>query len=114
MLTVNGWTAPAPSGMHAALFDVSQNISRSASGCAVIDRTAAKRRLELTWAHMTGTDLAALLEQLSGFFEVVYPDPQTGTARSMTCYCSEKTTGIMRMQDGNPVWTDVKMTWTER
>ena len=93
---------------------MSQNISRSASGRAVLDRTAVKRRLELTWAYLSGEDLAALLDAAGGFFEVCYPDPQTGQARTMQCCCSEKATGILRMRDGAPVWTDVKMTWMER
>lgn len=114
MMTINKWIPPTPSSMNVALFDVSQGVSRSASGCAVMDRTGVKRRLELSWAYMSGWNLQLLLERVVGFFDVVYPDPQTGTDRSMTCYCSEKTTGILRMQDGNPVWTDVKMTWTER
>ena len=114
MLIVNGWEAPAPSAMNVALANVSQNISRSASGNAVMDRSAVKRRLELNWAHISGENLAALLGHTGGFFDAVYPDPLTGQMRSMRCCCSEKTTGILRMQDGSPVWTDVKMTWTER
>lgn len=114
MLTVNGSAIPAPSRMSVAVFDVSSGVSRTASGGAVIDRTAVKRRLELSWAHIDGNALSVLLGQLGGFFDVAYPDPQSGNMRSMQCYCSEKIAGILRMSDAGPVWTDVKMIWTER
>lgn len=114
MLTVNGSAIPAPSKLSVAVFDVSGGVSRSASGGAVIDRTAVKRRLEISWAHMAGDALSMLLGQMGGFFDVAYPDPQSGNMRTMQCYCSERIAGILRMGDAGPVWTDVKMTWTER
>ena len=114
MLTVNGQAVPPPSRLTAAVFDAAGGVSRHAAGNAGRDVSALKRRLELSWAYMAGGDLAALLAAMNGFFEVVYPEPQTGDARSMTCYCGERTSGVLRMQNGVPLWTDVKMTWTER
>lgn len=114
MLSVNGRAIDAPSALSVAVFDVSAGVSRNAAGNAVMDRTAVKRRLEISWAHLRGEALAALLDQIGGFFDVVYPDPLSGEARSMQCYCGEKIAGILRMDAGEPLWTDVKMTWTER
>lgn len=114
MLTVNGQAVPSPSQMKVAVFEALGGVNRNAAGNAVMDLSAVKRRLELGWAHMSGEALAALLTAMNGFFEAVYPDPQTGEMRSMTCYCGERTSGVLRMQDGVPLWTDVKMTWTER
>lgn len=114
ILNINGWDVPAPTVMNVSLFHAHENTGRSASGSAVIDRSALKRRLELRWAHLSGENLAALLGKISGFFDVVYPDPLDGQQRSMQCCCSESAGGILRIQDGKPVWTDVKMTWTER
>ena len=64
--------------------------------------------------HISGADLAALLGEIGGLFEAAYPDPVSGQERSMQCYCSERIAGILRMAQGVPVWTDVKMSWTER
>ena len=114
MLLVNGRAVPAPSGLQVAVFDVSSGEKRNAAGNAVLDRSAVKRRLELTWAHISGADLAALLGEIGGLFEAAYPDPVSGQERSMQCYCSERIAGILRMAQGVPVWTDVKMIWTER
>lgn len=114
MLTVNGAAAPAPSAMKVTVFDVSSGASRNAAGNAVMDRSAVKRRLELAWPHLGSDELAALLQATDGFFEVAYPDPESGGVRSMQCYCSDRSAEIMRMSGGTPVWTGVKMIWTER
>jgi len=114
MLKLNGADFPAPSAMKVAVFDVSSGVNRNAAGGAVMDCIAVKRRLELKWAYLPGADMAKLLDGVNGFFRAEYPDPATGTMRAMDCYCSERVTGVLRMDGGTPVWTDVEMTWTER
>lgn len=114
MLMVNKMAISAPTGLKVTVFDVGAEVSRNAAGNAVMDICAEKRKLDLQWAHMDGAALSALLEAMNGFFEVDYPDPLSGGQRTMFCYCSERTVGILRMVDGEPVWTDVKMVWTER
>jgi len=114
MLKVNGAAVPAPAALKVTVFDAGAEVSRNAAGNAVMDVRAEKRRLELSWAYMDGEALAGLLNAMHGFFEAEYPDPQTGAQRRMQCYCSDRAMGILRMADGKPVWTDLKMSWTER
>lgn len=114
MLTVNGAAVSAPSAMQVAVFDVASDPRRNAAGGAVLDRIAVKRRLEISWAQMDEHEFSALLQAVNGFFEAAYPDPESGQMRSISCYCSEKSAQILRMQDGRPLWTRIKMTWTER
>ena len=116
VLRVNGVDMPAPSTMKINIFDVSASADRSASGIAVIDRVGTKRKLEMTWAHLTPAQLSALLTAVGEklFFTAEYPDPQTGGMRSMNCYCGDRATGILRMDGNSPVWTDVEMNWIER
>ena len=115
MLTVNGAAIPAPSEMQVTVFDVNPAQERSAAGELVMDRVAVKRRIDLRWAYLAGSDLAALLSAVGGgFFEAGYPDPVTGEARSMRCCCGDRASGVLRMEDGAPVWTNVEMSWTEK
>lgn len=116
ILSVNGVNMPSPSAMKVNIFDVSSSADRNASGYAVIDRVGVKRKLEMTWAHLTAQQLSSLLTAVgtNTFFTAQYPDPQTGTSRSMTCYCGDRAMGVLRMQNGVPVWTDVQMNWIER
>ena len=116
MLKIGGADMPAPSSMKIALFDVSSGQERSASGEIIMDRVAVKRKLDLSWAFLSGAELARLLNAVtdSAFFEAAYPDPATGEMRSMICCCGEKTTGVLRMEGGEALWTNVEMTWTEK
>ena len=116
VLRVNGVDIPAPSAMKINIFDVSASADRSASGTAVIDRVGTKRKLEMSWNHLTPGQLSKLLTAVgeNTFFEAEYPDPQTGGMRVMNCYCGDRATGVLRMDAGAPVWTDVEMNWIER
>ena len=116
VLQVNHMTVPAPSALAVTIADVAQTAERSASGAAVIDRVAVKRSLELSWAHLAPAELASLLAAVGehAFFEATYPDPQTGQARTMTCYAEERSAAVLRVEDGAPVWRDLKMRWIER
>lgn len=116
MLSVNGAAIDAPSEMKLTVMDVSSGVTRSASGHAVLDKRGVKRVLALRWARMSAEALSALLAQAGngGFFEVSYPDPESGRMRTMTCYAGDRAMGVLRMMDGAPVWTDIEMTWTER
>ena len=115
MLTVNGVEMPAPGAMKVSIFDVSSVANRNAQGEAVIDHVAAKRRLELRWPCLAPDQLQILLNATCGaFFEAGYPDPIAGGMRTMTCYCGERAMGVLRMDGGRPLWTDIEMNWIER
>lgn len=115
VLTIDGAAAPSPSTLKVSVFEVGSSQARSASGRLVVDCVAVKRRLTLGWAHLTPTELGGLLGAVSGaFFTATYPDPQTMAPRTMICLCSESSMGVLRVQDGAPVWTDVQMEWIEQ
>ena len=116
ILAVDGTNLPAPSAMKISILEVSAKAERTASGRAVIDRIAEKRRIELKWAYLTGSNLSALLSAVGtdAFFSLTYPDPVTAAARTMVCACTDRQMGVLRMIDGAPVWTDVEMTLEER
>ena len=116
MLTVNGASLPAPSAMKISIFNVGAQSARTASGLAVVDRIGVKRKIEMKWAHLSATDMQTLLTAVGAgaFMSATYPDPATGAARTMQCYCEERKTGMLRMKDGVPVWTDAELTLIER
>lgn len=115
MLSINGRAVLPPSEMKTAIFEPGNGAVRNAAGNMVLDKTGAKRRLRLKWAYMDGAQLAALLDAVgTGFFEASYPDPEDGGVRTITCLCSERTAGVLRMESGMPVWMNIEMTWTER
>lgn len=115
VLTVGGAAIPTPSELKVSIFEVGSGGTRSASGKLVSDVVAVKRRLNLRWAHMTPVELGDLLGAVSGaFFEATYPDPVAAQARAAVFRAGESTVGVLRIQGGEPVWTDVSMEWIER
>ena len=99
VLKINGVDAPSPSELKVRIFDVGSSGERSASGGLVVDRVAVKRELTLRWAHLTPAQLSALMEDTGGevFFSATY-----------------RSSGVLLVRGGEPVWTDVEMTWTEK
>ena len=115
VLYVNDRPVPTPSSLTVTLFDVAGAGERNALGETVIDRVATKRRLELAWSHLSPEALAGLLAATGEtFFTAAYPDPLTGAAREMTCFVEDRSAAVLRVEDGAPVWHDLKMCWTER
>ena len=113
-MKIDGRAAPSPSEIQVTLTDGS-TVERSASGSAVADFMASRRRIRIRWAHLTGAQLKNLLAAVEArFFMVAWPDPVTGEETGIECYCTGRSMGLRQMRDGLPVWTDIEMEWTER
>lgn len=83
---------------------------RVARGTMVIERITTKRKLEMSWNYLSQANLTSLIAALSTdiFFTVTYPDPLLGTNNTITCYVGDRTVGMMKYQDGVPIWKDFK------
>ena len=115
MLKVNGVKVASPSELRVRIFDVGAEPERTANGGLTADRVAVKRALSLRWAALSTTQMGALLGAVGEpFFSVTYFDPTTGADRTMDCRSGEKSAGVLIMRDGEPVWSDVEMEWTEK
>ena len=115
MIWINDNLIPTPSSLRVTLEEIGPAAERSASGAAVMDFVGARRTLKLGWAHLGGAALQALLAAVDGqFFEVRYPDPADGAVREMECWCAARSMGVLRMENGAPVWTNIEMEWKER
>lgn len=113
MITVNGSAISTPSSFQVGIMDLSK-AERNANGTMIIERITTKRKLELGWAYLSQSDLAALFVAVSPVtFTVVYPDPQTGAARSGTFYAGDRSAGMIDYQNGVPRYKDTKFNIVE-
>jgi len=113
MITVDGAAIPTPSSFQVGVMDLSK-AERNANGTLIIERIATKRKLELGWSYLSQVDLAALFTAVSPVtFTVVYPDAQTGAARSCTCYAGDRSAGMIDYQGGEARYKDVKFSVIE-
>lgn len=115
ILTVNNQSLPAPTSLHIALEDARLAVHTTLSGTAQVSRAAIKRRISVFWAHMLPADLQSLLTLVtqSPLFPLSFPDPLTGETCSISAYCTQRSVGLQRMQNGTPVWTNVEITFLE-
>ena len=93
--------------------EISTEEMSSAAGGAVRDYAGAKRRLKLRWPALTAGQLSALLQAVDAcFFDARYPDPVTGAATTVRCWCAARSAEMLFIR-GNPVW-NCEMEWMER
>ena len=107
---------PSAFGVTTLDIDNSESTFRSADGTLTRDRIAVKRQLQLDWdMSLKWTELSAIMQSVSGvFFDVYYPDPQSGSYETRTFYVGNRTTPIASNSYGNVVWGGVKLTLTEK
>lgn len=115
ILTINTFSAPAPTTLQVALEDAQLSVHTTLSGKTHISRAASKRRISVFWAYMTPANLKNLLTQVtsSSTFTLTFPDPLTGKSTAVTAYSTQRSVGLYRMQNNTPVWTNVEMTFME-
>lgn len=114
MIKINGITIPTPSDYKLSIQDISK-AERNANGDMIIERIATKRKLELSWVHLSQEELQQLLQLVAPiFFTVSYPDPQDGTTRTGTFYCGDRSTGALDYRNGQIRWRDIKFNLVER
>mgnify|MGYP000863299845 FL=1 len=115
MIKVNGTTIATPQKLSVGIYDVSKNADRNAKGTILIDRVAVKRKLEMEWGALTNAQISTLLSAVTSvFFNVTYPDPQTGADRTISCYVGDRTAPMLMYQNNIPMWEGLKMNFIQK
>jgi hypothetical protein len=113
VLTFNGIPVPTPSEYLWGIYDISE-AERNARGNMLIERINTKRKLELMWRYLGKSELQQLLELVSATtIDVSFQDPQTGTVRTGTFYCGDRTVGALDYRNGQVRWKDIKFNLIE-
>lgn len=114
MVKINGVDIATPSVFSVEINDVDGESERNARGDMVRDRIAVKRKLNLEWPALTQSQIQTLLTAVSDvFFNVTYTDPQQGTV-TKNMYVGNRTTAVLRIKNGVPLWDGLKMSFVER
>lgn len=106
---------PTTFNVTVADLDNSSTTGRVASGEIYRDRIAVKRKIEMTFGMLTWEQISAILQLVKNeFFEVYYPDTESGQYETRTFYCGDRTAGIAVLQDNVYFWNGLKLTLVER
>ena len=115
MLKINGVAVAAPKVFKVDISDIDGETNRNAKGDMIRDRVATKRKLNCEWAPLTMVQISTLLKAVKGvFFTVEYPDPMEGSFITKTFYVGDRTTPMLYMKDGGPMWEGLSMNFIER
>jgi len=114
MLKIAGVTVKAPSELKVGRFDITKS-SRSASGKMMMELIATKRRVDVVWKMLPDNDLKLIIDTITAnkpFFSLEYPD--TGGAKTMTCYAGDIVTSLWYTKNGIRYWEEVSIGFIEQ
>lgn len=115
MIKINGVTIKTPQSCTIGIEDIAAKSDRNALGEILIDRIAVKRRFDMEWGALTNAEISSILTAVqSVFFEVEYPDPQTGTTRTIIAYLDSRDAPILKYSGSTPFWEGLSLTLVER
>jgi hypothetical protein len=88
---------------------------RTADGTLNRDRVTVKRQIDMTFAALKWSAMAALLQSMADtFFDLYYPDPMEGTYVTKTFYVGNRPCPAAIFRDNDIYWSGLKITLTER
>ena len=107
---------PEPGSLSVDIQDLDSGKSgRNQKGEMFRDRIAVKRKLTCKFLPLTSDDMKKVLEAVSDkFFDIEYPDPMTGTRRTITAYVGDRSAPVYIIKDGVPMWDEMTLSIVER
>lgn len=115
MITINGTTVTTPRKIQVEIYDVGKASDRNAEGTTLADRVAVKRNLTMEWGPLTNVEISAILTACKPMtYSVIYPDPETGTNKTITCFSGPKSAPVFSYRDSTPFWEGLKMKFNEQ
>jgi hypothetical protein len=114
LISINGVDLPAPSVYDPGIQDLSKG-ERNARGTMIIERIATKRKIELGWPLLSGTEYSQILKLVSStFFSVRYFDAQENGFKNGTFYVGDRPAPMFRFNNGVASYKDIKFNIIER
>lgn len=114
MISINGVKIATPKTYEATVSDLDGESNRNANGELIRDRIAVKRKLNLEWPPLSQSEIAPILNAVSGaFFTVTFPDPQLGMV-TKTMYVGDRIAPAYQYINGEVKWQGLKMNFIEK
>ena len=114
MIKINGVAIATPKIYEATVSDLDGESNRNAAGQLIRDRIAVKRKLNLEWGPLSQSEIAPILNAVSGvFFTVTFPDPQLGIIPK-TMYVGDRTAPAYQYIDEEVKWSGLKLNLIEK
>lgn len=108
--------APSKFSVTIADLDDGESTTRTSDGYLWRDRIAVKRKINIGWDLVEWSVASEILQAFSDvFFDVTYPDPQTGAMATIECYAGDRPTAVaIDLGDGELWWSGLEFNLIER
>jgi hypothetical protein len=117
LLKVGSIELPAPIVLQPGIQDLDseEGTGRNQTGTMFRDRVAVKRTVHCEWGILTRTEMAALLSAVSApSFSLTYPDPQTGSFKTITAYVGDRVPAMCTaINDADWTWIGLSVDFVE-
>lgn len=116
ILEVNGAEIPAPKKCQVGIADQDYNSDTDSNGNLHRNRVAVKRKISNEWGPLTWKEISKILTSIKDeFFNLKYPDPQTGKYETKKMYVGDRTAPIaVEQDDGSIIWEGLTADFVEK
>lgn len=117
LLRINTTDLPAPTVLQPAIqdLDAENGTGRNQAGTMFRDRVAVKRKVHCEWGVLTRNEMSTLLNAMSApSFSLTYPDPQTGSLKTITAYVGDRSPAVCSViSDTDWQWVGLSVDFVE-
>lgn len=100
LVSIAGVALPTPAEFQIGYMDISK-AERNANGNMIIERIATKRKLFLTYAYLTTSELSLILQKISpAYYNVSFLDALTNSFKTGSFYCGDRNVGMVDYING--------------
>jgi hypothetical protein len=114
LLKIGTAIMPTPSKLSVGVMDLSK-AERSSKGKMIIERIATKKKLQISYSYLTGSQLSTLLQALAPtYYDVTYLDPVSNSFKTASFYCGDRNVDMVSFVDNVPKYENVSFDLIER
>lgn len=116
LLEINGAVIPAPSKCSIGIADQDIDSDTDANAELHRNRVAVKRQIQNEWGPLSWSEISTILTSIQDvFFNVKYPDPQTGKFETKRMYVGNRTSPVAVLNDdGSITWQGLTADFIEK
>lgn len=116
ILKINGVAIPAPEKCQVDISDQDLNSDTDANAELHRNRVAVKRKISNEWGPLTWPEVSKILTAIKDvFFDVTYPDPQTGNFETKRMYVGDRTAPVLVIENDDSItWEGLTADFVEK
>lgn len=115
ILEINDTVIPSPTRIQVIISDQDLNSDTDANMELHRNRVAVKRKISCEWKSLTWDEIKTILTAIKDvFFNIRYPDPETGNFETKVFYVSDRTAPVLVTKGDSIIWEGLACDFVEK